>query len=423
MRNPFGVLFERRSVGSSADLFRHLMRGYATVSGQSVSEATALNVAAVYTGVAIRSRLLATLPVDIIEKSADGRTRTPRPDHPIARVLSQPNKGTLNQTWPEFAAMLETHRLLRGNGYAWINRVVDPSRPVGDPGRIRVAELLPLHPDKVDVLVPDGRDDFGATAYRYTTRSGQPLNFTASEILHLKGMTTDGRQGRSFLHDMREVIGGALATQEHSNSLWSRDATPSVTLSHPKNLSDTARKNLEESWEQTYGRGADKKRVAVLEEGLTVAQLSLSPEDGQFLQTKQDLRQEIAAALMVPPHMMGLSDKATSWGSGIAEQNIGLLTYTLGPDVRIWETRLGMDLLTAPEKYQIKFNVRALMRGNFADQITTLVRGIQGGIWSVNDALAWLDMNPIEGGDTHLQPVNYAPLGFDPSLKPTGAGA
>ncbi|MTV47174.1 phage portal protein, partial [Streptococcus pneumoniae] len=87
--------------------------------------------------------------------SADGRTRTPRPDHTIARVLSQPNKGTLNQTWPEFAAMLETHRLLRGNGYAWINRVVDPSRPVGDPGRIRVAELLPLHPDKVDVLVPD----------------------------------------------------------------------------------------------------------------------------------------------------------------------------------------------------------------------------------------------------------------------------
>ena len=76
-----------------------------------------------------------------------------------------------------------------------------------------------------------------------------------------------------------------------------------------------------------------------------------------------------------------------------------------------------MDLLTAPEKYQIKFNVRALQRGNFESQIRTLVMGVAGGIWSVNDALAWLDMNPIEGGDTHLQPVNLAPFGWDPAQK------
>lgn len=417
MKNPFSPLFQVRSaIASSYDLAQYLLGGAATVSGQRVSETTALNVAAVYTGVAIRSRLLATLPIDVIEKSADGKSRTPRPDHPIARVLSQPNKGTLNQTWPEFAGMLETHRLLRGNAYAWINRYEDTSRPFGDPGRFRVVELFPLHPDRVEVLEHDTQD-FVATAYRYTRKSGQQMLFTASEILHLKGLSTDGRKGRSFLQDMREVIGGALATQEHANALWSRDATPSVVLSHPKTLSAKAKEGLENSWAATYGRGADRKRVAVLEEGLELKQLSLTPEDGQFLQTAQDLRGQIAAALMVPPHMMGLADKATSWGSGIAEQNIGLLTYTLGPDVRTWETRLAMDLLTAPEKYQIKFNVRALQRGNFESQIRTLVMGVAGGIWSVNDALAWLDMNPIEGGDTHLQPVNLAPFGWDPAQK------
>lgn len=414
MRNPFRPLFETRSIGASYDLFQYLTRGVSSTSGQSVTESTALNVAAVYTGVAIRSRLLATLPVDVIERSADGKTRTQRPDHPIARVLSQPNKGTFNQTWPEFAALMETHRLLRGNSYAWINRVIDPTRAADDPFRYRVTDLFPLHPDKIEVL-ESTTNDFGATAYRYMRKNGQPLDFTASEVLHLKGLSTDGRKGRSFLHDMREVIGGALATQEHANALWSRDATPSIALTHPKVLGEKARKNLEDSWEATYGRGADKKRVAVIEEGMDIKQLSLTPEDGQFLQTQQDLRQQIAAALMVPPHMMGLADKATSWGSGIAEQNIGLLTYTLGPDIRVWEERLALDLLTAPAKYQIKFNVRALMRGNFESQINTLVKGIQGGIYSVNDTRAWLDMNPIEGGDTHLQPVNYAPLGFDPA--------
>src|SRR5205085_9597412 len=71
--------------------------------------------------------------------------------------------------------------------------------------------------------------------------------------------------------------------------------------------------------------------------------------------------------------------------------------------------------------YQIKFNPRALMRGAFAQQIETLVKGIQGSIYSVNDARAWLDLNPIAGGDVYLQPVNYAPLGFDPSAAAAAA--
>lgn len=418
MRNPFRALFERRSVGSPYELLTALLKGVQSTSGQTVSEATAMNVAAVYTGVAIRSRLLSTLPLDVIEKGPDGQS-IQRPDHPVARVLSQPNSGSLNQTKSELVGMLEVHRLLRGNAYAWINRVVDPSRAAGDPGRFRIVELIPLHPDKMQVLAPS---DFGPAAYRFTRSGGETIDMAPFEVLHLKGLSTDGRQGRSFLADMREVIGGALATQEHANSLWSRDATPSLALKHPKTLSEKAKKGLEDAWEATYGRGADRKRVAVIEEGMEIQQLSLTPEDGQFLETQQDLRQQIAAALMVPPHMMGLADKATSWGSGIAEQNIGLLTYTLGPDIVIWEERLAADLLTAPQKYQIKFNVRALQRGAFESQIDTLVKGIQGGIYSVNEARAWLDLNRIDQGDEHLQPVNFAPLGFVPAPK-TGASA
>jgi len=344
--------------------------------------------------------------------------------HPLRRVLLKPNTW---QTHCELFGMLEAHRLLRGNGYAWINRVT-ASSPDGVEGD-QVAELIPMHPDQVEVVDNPTTDDFGGpTAYKLHKRNGQTVPLAQREVFHPKNWSTNGRTGRSFITDMREVIGGALATQDHANALWSNDATPSVTLTHPKTLSDKAKKGLEESWEKTYGRGKDKKRVAVLEEGVELKQISLSPEDGQFLETQQDLRSQIAAALMVPPHMMGLADKSTSWGTGIAEQNIALLTLTLGPDLRNWQERIAFDLITRPDKYQAKFNIRAFLMGSFQQQIETLVKGIQGGIYSVNDALGWLDMNPIEGGDVHLAPANFTLLdllgamGNQPS-KPSGVTA
>lgn len=420
MRNPLRALFETRSaIANSYELAKQLLSNVRSVSGQAVTEATALNVAAVWTGVNWRSRLLATLPVMVVELVSD-RERRPAPAHPVSRLLAKPNGW---QTRPELFGMLEVHRLLRGNAYAWKNRQPDvyaPPNPDGSPA-LRTMELVPMHPDRVEIL--DTYDDLGGpVTYRLHRRKGNGyVDFSAAEVLHLRGMSTDGRLGRSFIADLRETIGGSLATQEHANSLWSRDATPSIALKHPKALSDKARTNLEKSWEETYGRGADKKRVAVIEEGMEIEQLSLSPEDGQFLQTQQDLRSQLAAALMVPPHLMGLSEKSTSWGSGIEQQNIGLVRLTLGPDLVLWEERLRMDLV-AVDKYQIKFNPAALMRGdaNSQGQFFWLMRQI--GAMSANDVRALFDWNPIEGGDVYLQPTNLAPLGSDP-LNPLKTGA
>jgi HK97 family phage portal protein len=404
MRNPLRSLFETRSaIASSYELAKALLSGLRSVSGQPVTESTALNVAAVWTGVHWRSRLLAALPVDVVERVSD-RERQPRPNHPVARLLSQPNTW---QTRPEFLGMGEAHRILRGNCYSWKNRM-------------RVLELIPMHPDQIEPL---GLDDemTGPHTYRLHRRKGGHLDLPAREVMHVRGWSTDGRMGRSFLTDLRESIGGALATQEHANALWSRDATPAIALSHPKTLSVKAKEGLEDSWEKTYGRGADKKRVAVIEEGMKIEQLSLTPEDGQFLQTRQDLRAEIAAALMIPPHLMGLADKATSWGSGIEQQNIGLVKLTLSPDLVVWEERLRRELIAVPDKYQIKFNPAAMMRGDAASQGQFFWLLRQMGAASANDIRALMDWNPIANGDVYLQPTNLAPLGSNP-LK-TGADA
>ena len=364
----------------------------------------------VLTCISLRSRTLASLPVKVYER-IDERNKRPAPFHRAAKVLSQPNSW---QTRGELFGMLEAHRVLRGNAYAWKN-IVKVQSPSDGKFYDEVVELIPMHPDKVEVL--PGRDLGGPGGYKYFTSNGTVIPMAPNEVLHLKGLSTDGLCGRSVLQDMREAIGGALATQEHANSLWSRDATPSVVLKHKNTLSQKAKKNLEDSFEETYGRGADKKRVAVLEEGMELQQLSLTPEDGQFLETRKLTRSEIAGAFHVPPHMIGDTEKTTSWGTGIEQQQIGYLVFTLRPDLVLWEQRLTRELVAAPDRFFIEFSLEGMLRGDFASrgQFYRVMREV--GAYSANDIRALENMNPIPDGDIYLQPTNLAPLGFTPSQK------
>lgn len=409
MRNPFRALFgllERRSISAPADLLQAIWARHVSVAGQPVTEATALNVSAVMACVSLRARALASLPVRVYER-LDERSKRPARTHPITRVLAQPNMW---QTRAELFGMLEAHRVLRGNAYAWINRVPRQS-PDGEE-RDQVVELIPMHPDQVEV--PDDYDDLGPVAiYKLHRRRGGVVEIPAGDVLHLKGLSTDGRKGRSVLQDAREMIGVALATQEHAAAFWSNDATPSVALTHPKTLSEQARKHLRESWEAVYGRSKEKSRTAILEEGMQIQQLGLSERDNQFLETRAFQRAEIASWFHVPPHMIGDTEKSTSWGTGIEQQQIGFLVFTLRPDLVLWEQRLTRDLIRNRERYFIEFSLDGLLRGDAIARSTFYWRMIQMGAMSPNEVRALENMNPIEEGDIYLQPVNMAPLGSE----------
>lgn len=410
MKNPFAPLFERKAIGSPYELMQHLLRGIGSTAGATVSEATALNLAAVMTCVSLRSRALASLPFGIYER-VDERSRKPA-THSINRVLAKPNDW---QTRAELFSMLEAHRVLRGNAYAWKNITPLGNGPTGRFERNQIRELIPMHPDQIELV--DDFDEFGAPRiYRLHRKKATPIDLPAAEVVHLKGLSTDGRMGRSVLRDASEMLGLALATQEHAAAFWSGDATPSVVLKHPARLGDKARKNIEESWEAVYGRGKDKRRVAVIEEAMEIQQLSLSATDSQFLETRKFQRSEIAGWFHVPPHMIGDTEKSTSWGTGIEQQQIGFVTMTLAPDLVNWEQRLALDLLSDAdrERFFFKFNANALMRGDAASRglFYRVMREV--GAYSANDIRGLEDMNPIADGDTYLQPVNLAPLGSNP---------
>lgn len=407
MRNPLRALFDRRSIGTSHDLWTYLSRGSVSSSGAVVNEQTAFAVPVVLTCVSLISRTIMTLPIDVYERLPEGRKRK-SDEHPLARLFDNPNSW---QDWPMFCQMMQAHLLLRGNAYAWVNWVGVPGSEFQ-----QAREIIPLHPDQIRVEPIETAASGPGYELRYTLtkRNGQQVPLPADEMMHLRGLSTNGYMGRSPIDDLKDTIGGALSSQEYSSNFWKRDATPPLALKHPKVLSDKAKKGIEESWEKTYG-GKDGRRVAVLEEGMEIEQLSVTPEDGQFLETTKFSRSQLAGAFHVPPHMIGDTEKSTSWGTGIEQQQIGYLTFTIQPWLTVWEHGIKRCLIANPKRFYVKFKVEGLLRGDSAGRSTFYQKMHGVGSLSSNDIRALEDMDPVDGGNTYYVPSNYVPLGTLPA--------
>ena len=134
----------------------------------------------------------------------------------------------------------------------------------------------------------------------------------------------------------------------------------------------------------------------------------MSNEDAQFIQTRQLSIEDIARIYGVPLHEIQANSKTTSWGTGIESMNIGFITRTILPWVRRFEHVFNRDLIPEEEqgKVYVKFCVEGLMRGDLKSRYESYQMGINSGFLSPNEVREKEDMNPRDGGDIYLTPMN-----------------
>lgn len=378
-----------------AEFEEALRTGSLTASGTRVTPDTAMRVAAVYASIRIIAGAVATLPLHI-KRRVDARTREDASDTPIWTVLRRrPNRW---QTPSQFRRMLQAHLLLRGNAYAMIVR----SR--GD-----VQELIPLHPDRVDVKQ---RHDL-ALEYLYTRQDGRRIQLAQEEVFHLVGLTLDGIRGVSPITYARETIGLSLAMEDHGAATFRNGARVSGVLKHPNKLGPEAIANLKAGLEEFRSGGEQEGKNLILEEGMDYARIAMTAEDAQWIESRKFSRSDIAMFFGVPPHMIGDTEKSTSWGTGIEQQSIGFVAYTLEDHLTMWEEAINRDLVGADDTLYARFNRAALVKGDIKARWEAYVKGLQWGVWSPNEIRALEDENPREGGDVFYPPPNTAGVPAD----------
>lgn len=378
------------------DELAQALSGPQTATGRRVSTEGALQQVTVFACVRLIAESIGMLPL-ILYRRVEPRGKQRATDHPLYTILhALPNPEL---TAAELRETMAGHLLLWGNAYCEIE--------YDNAGRRRA--LWPLRPDRMTVEVNEANE----REYTYQLPAGGTVLLDRYRVWHVRGWGTEAWVGKSPVALARESIGLSIATEEFGSRFFGNDSRPGGILTTAGKLSKEGAERMKARWQKAHGGLTNAHRVAVLEEGLTWQAVGIPPEDAQFLETRKFQEAQICQVYRVPPHMIGITDRSTSWGTGIEQQGIGFVTFTLMPYlVRIAQS-VSRDLMTASERRLLfaEFLTAALERGDLKARYEAYNTGRTGGWLSVNDIRELENMNPVDGGDGYLQPLNMTELG------------
>ncbi|WP_198080479.1 phage portal protein [Acinetobacter calcoaceticus] len=374
-------------ISSPDDLARIFGTEYVSGSGQPVTPLRAMQLAIVFSCVRVLSESIGMLPCRLYKQ--EGKVKEQAINHRLYELLSlAPNDYMTAQ---EFWELLMVCLCLRGNFFAYKVYALG-----------QVVELLPIDPSCV---TPKLNDDW-TVEYHVTFKKGGVKILTQAEIWHVRLFTLDGLNGLNPIAYARKCIGLGLDTEEHGAKLFKNGAVTSGVLETNETLTDAAFERLKTEFAENYTGLANTYKPMILEQGLTWKPTALNLEDSQFLETREYQKAEICGLFRVPPHLVAAMDKMTL--NNIEHMGMSFVNYSLVPYMTRIESRIRVGLLNESDRknHYAKFNAGALLRGDLKTRYESYGKGIQWGWLSPNDCRELEDMNPREGGDIYLTPMN-----------------
>ncbi len=362
----------------------------ASSSGAVVTEERAVGLSAVWRAVNLLAGTIGSLPLHAYRRDGDARVRVPA-THRAAIILDNPHADL---TPMEFWELVVAHIALWGNAYLLYVR-----DPLG-----RVDGFRGIHPSRVKVF---RHKKTGTKFYILDGKTDAP--YTDEDILHIPGFGYDGVCGVSPIRAAREGFGLAMSAETFGAKMFGSGLLATGVLQTEQRINEEQAAILQSRWRAKTTGMANAHDTVVLDSGAKFTQLSILPEDAQFLESRRFQISEVARMFGIPPHMLMDTEKSTSWGTGIEQQGIGFVTFTLRP----WLTRLEQRITRAisPRDTYARFSVEGLLRGDSAARAAFYKAMWDLGAFSTNEIRAMEELPPVENGDVRYRPLNMGALG------------
>jgi HK97 family phage portal protein len=362
--------------------------GGQALAGVSVNEASTIGLTAVYRAIAIIAGTIAGLPLRSYRTDGDGQRQR------VDTFLDNPAGPGGPYTQFEWLELVMVHLLLHGNAY--LAHVYN--------GGGAVTGLLPLLPSAVTVKAittteeltryggPDG-------AYRkwfeVKLADGSTRDLTCAELTHIPALGTDGIRGLSPIEAHRQALGTGIAGDRAAARLFGSGLLLGGLVSGDEGLQKEDAEEAVAALKEKAAGADHAGEILFMNAQLKFTPWTIPPVDAQFIESRVHQIEEVARIFGIPPHLLGQTEKQTSWGTGVAEQNRGLARYTLMPWTSRVEQRLS-NLLTRPT--MCEFDYVGLLQPAPEVEIPLLIQQVEAGLLTLEEARRIRNLPPLPAG-------------------------
>ncbi len=382
---------ESTSMSSGLNFF-----GVQTKKGRAVNQNSALTISAMFNGIEIITNDIAKLPMSVFRK--DGKTRSKQHDHPLNYLIStRPNEMMI-------AFMLKKvllfDAIFRGNGYCRIFRHPGSGDPVS-------LELINQDENPVEVYQNDGR-----LFYKYDDQV-----ITSDDMIHIPGFSINGITGVSVITYAAHQLGIDLSSQEYAAEYYNQKGMGTGVVTAATAMNDTAKTRLSTALASMFDR-KENWNVPIIDEASNFHHIKITPQESQFLMVHKNGIEEVARWLNLPLFKLKSTDNVNN---SITEQ---LSIAYVHESVQPWSIRFDQEfkikLFSSAEiksGFYIKSNLSVLMVGDQKTKTEYFSKMVLNGIMTRNEVRALEDMNPIDGLDEPLQPLNMISISESKNQK------
>lgn len=363
--------------------------------GVHVNNETAMKITAFYAGVRIIAENVASLPKTVLKQTKTGMVENVR--HPAYRLINvRPNQYTnVSDFWQVMVTWLEGW----GNAYAYIERSSD-GVPVA---------LHQIYPPNVSVGISSGRK-----WYRVSVPDPE-LSFingvhSDEDMIHVMLMSNNGIIGMNPVLYNAAALDKSMAVEKFAGEYYSKRGEIKAVLETEGHMSDDEYNNFMSH----YKTASDNYSTPLLEYGIKYHQIPIDPTAAKLLESEVYSVLDVCRILNIPPHMLAELTHATF--SNIEHQTIQFVQYTLRPVLKKIEVELEYKLFSDRElaKYDVKFILDGLMRGDTAARSTYYHNAILDGYMSRNEVRELEGLEHVDGLDDMLYPLNTGVVGKGP---------
>jgi HK97 family phage portal protein len=197
---------------------------------------------------------------------------------------------------------------------------------------------------------------------------------------------------------MKNDLGIEKSAGTFNAKFYSNGSSLGGILTTGARLSADAKRDMRNALQTEYASSANAFKIMILNPDDKYEIAGVSPQDGQYVETRKLLIRKIAAAFKLPPSKLG-DDTRSSYAS-LEQENRAYYLDCINPMLRNIEEAFNQKLFSSLEQdYYVEFTRHGILQGDIASQTQHFVTMLNAKVYTPNEVRALLGFNPIEGGD------------------------